>query len=154
MKLLRTTILVLVLIAGCRNISTPCLISSASQLKEAVGSRILMSGTYHDPGKGSAYVDCGFVLLHIQDYSFKTRTADGYLLPKIHDGEVIQFEATLCYFAGSKLRADEGPVVQEAAPPPVEIDGEKWIVYPPQYSIKDATHYCPVKNWPITRSAL
>jgi len=97
-----------------------------------------MSGTYHDPGKGSAYVDCGFVSLNIQDYSFKIHTAEGYLLPQVNDEAVIQFEATLCYFAGSKRRVGEGPVVQEAAPPAVEVDGVKWIVYPPQYLIKDA----------------
>lgn len=123
------------MIFAAENISE---IRTMDELKKNIDKRVIMEGVYNDPGKGSRTVDCGFIQLRIQDYSFYRKTEDGRLVEEIESGKKIRFEATIKYFKGSTSLVKTHPIRQEALPPKQIINGEEYYVYPPSYSIKDA----------------
>lgn len=113
-------------------------VSTMDELKKNIDERVILEGVYTNPGKGSRSVDCGFIRLNIQDYSFYSKANDGRLIEEIESGKKIRFEATIKYFKGSKSWVKTHPIRQEALPPKQVIDGKEYYVYPPSYSISDA----------------
>lgn len=109
-----------------------------SDLQKHIDRRVILTGVYRDPGKGGRRVDCGFVSLRIQDYSFARKTSSGYLVYSLKDGDRITFEAELKYFRGSRSLVATHPSIQEAVPPIQIIDRREYYVYPPSYSIREA----------------
>ena len=113
-------------------------IKTKADLAEHIEKKVILVGTYHDPGKGSRFVRLAFGRLNIQDHSFYQKSKEGLLTTELKDGDRIQFEAKIAYFKGSKSLVQTHPVVQEARPPKQVIKGKEHYVYPPSYSIRDA----------------
>jgi len=128
-------------------------IRSMDDLKQHIDKRVTLEGVYHNPKKGYRSVDCGFIRLNIQDYSFYTQSKNGLLHEEIENGAKIRFEAVVRYFKGSKSLVATHPIVQEATPPKQIIRGKEYYVYPPSYSISDAKLIRPA-NQPATKPAV
>jgi len=107
-------------------------------LKKNIDKKVILEGVYNNPGKGSRSVDCDFIRLNIQDYSFESKSKDGHLLEEIKSGQKIRFEAVIRYFKGSKSLVKTHPIRQESLPPKQIINGKEYYVYPSSYSISDA----------------
>ena len=103
--------------------------TKVEELSELVGKEIILTGIYHNPGKGSRSIDCGFIRLNINDYSFYTKDAQGHLVTDLKNGEKIRFKAKLTHFKGSKSLVASHPVLQEALPPTQVIDGSMVKIY-------------------------
>jgi RecG-like helicase len=113
-------------------------VRTLDELKNSTNKRVILEGVYHNPGKGDRTVNCGFIHMYIQDYSFKIIDKNGYLHETIQNGQKIRFEAVVRHYKGSKSLVETHPIVQEALPPTQVINGKEYYVYPDSYSIADA----------------
>ncbi len=100
---------------------------------------VILTGTYHDPGKGNRTLRCGFATFAISDYSLKARTADGFLVPEVKDGQRITVRARLRYFPGSRMLIEKEAMPQMAIERTETIDGQTYIINSPAYYITEAS---------------
>lgn len=113
-------------------------ISTTAELKKNIDKKVILEGIYNNPGKGDRTVDCGFIRVRIQDYSFMNKSKEGYLVDQLKSGQKIRFVAVVRYYKGAKSLVRTHPIVQEASPPRQTINGQEYYVYPPSYSIIEA----------------
>lgn len=117
----------------------PPVVKGEADLAGNTDKRIILEGIYRHPGKGDRSIDCGFVSVDIQDYSFHQKAESGNLISDISDGDRIRFEAELKYDKGGKFRVSKAPRGIQWAPPPIKvIKGKEYYVRPPSYSICNA----------------
>ena len=152
--LLHITILTSILLHGCNDIKPTSvstakpikkdekqipLVNSIEELRANINKRIKLHATYYNPGKGCRYLDCTFQSIDIADYSFLAKDEKGCLTSVLKNGDTVEVEADLRFFAGSKSLVTKPPtlenMVQEASPQVKIIDGKEYYVYPPQFSI-------------------
>jgi len=138
MKTAAFTILLGFLLIGCAGVGSRggVAIDSADDLKPNVGRTVVVSAVYHDPGKGSRYLDCGFARLTIGDYSLYTEMPNGELVHQVHEGERILVRGRLRYFPGSRMPSEEGVLVQASSDGTEIIDGRSYNVRAPHFFIE------------------
>jgi hypothetical protein len=120
-----------------QNVRVP-LIVNKNDLASFVGKRIRLIGIYRDPGKGGRYIDCGFVRVDIEDYSFEYKDSEGYLHPDLKDGDEIEFEGRLRYFPGSKTLVDDNILPIQDRARFITIEGNKYRIIDEKYSVGEA----------------
>ena len=114
-------------------------VDSTQKLTVNKNQRIRLSGKYHSPGKGRRCLICEFETIGISDYSFYKMDEQGNVVSPmvelIDHGDMVEVEADLNYFAGSRTPVAGHPIVQWS-PPPIEIvDGVEYYVIPPSFSL-------------------